>query len=198
MTETYHSDHPDVWRVNHAIEVLRKTDWPGIEVTISEARRQARPVRTSGRRDGYPTSTLSGARGNSDLTAVEAAADANVFGTVPPASQSLYDHLQQALAELTEAAGHATALIRRVELIRSFLGADQNPDRTCALCGDTGRPLIYGNVGQRLPTSRDLCEAGPNNTIGCYQVVAKNDGWPTPDQIAEHTRTGRWRYRTTA
>lgn len=194
MTDTYHSPHPDIWRVDHAIDHLRTIDWKAVKRTIDAGHDQARPARTPSRRDGYPGSTLGG-RGSSDLTSVEAAADANIFGDTTPETESLYDLVRDARALLTETSGTAAQLLAKLELIKHLLGQTEHATRGCALCGATDRLLIYGTVAGRLATNRDLCEAGPNGSIGCYQVVSKNNGWPTTEQIEEHARTGKWRYR---
>lgn len=198
MSSTYHSPHPDVWRTQDAVTNLKAVPWAIIAGLIDQASARARPARTPQRVDGYPTRTLADGGGTAELTSVEAAADANLYGRTTPDQDSLHDLVTEARALLVECSGTARQLTAKIELIRTLLGQATLEQRACDLCGATDRPLRFGDVAGRLPVSRLLCtDTGPGGAP-CYKVVVRNDGWPSDEQQAAFRRTGRWTYRVRA
>lgn len=176
----------EVRRTLDRILVLRPND-------LDSLKRQVRKAFDFGRaaeHDGYPSSTMGGGRGGGELTSVEAAVNARVFGRSKD-----HDDLTELYASLVEWAGNQDRVYARLRLLAARRGEDVTTDqRWCEAHGlvgmQVGGPdvkITLSTVGGRLDNPAHLCPA-------CYDVVRRYLlRLPTLAEMRHYVETGTWR-----
>jgi hypothetical protein len=191
------SRHPTVNQVKELCDNMRRLDWRAVADRLNQA--IERDKRGGDMQpDGYPSSTMNGGTGGSELTSVEAAVEARIRGV----TDRYHDNVDEACAHLLELVNHAGALRHRLDNLDQLLGADPNVKQpaTCAVCTGIRReaPPVYatGTVGDRLPRSMALCR-------DCYSAVeqsakggSRRGKLPTAEQVRWHQDHGRWKLRS--
>jgi hypothetical protein len=167
-------------------------DFRALEQRAAQLLDRHRRVLAAGRgHDGFPAGTMGGGGGGSELTSVESASDARVFGRgLEPDRferdcERVFDLLQQAASSL----GGAVNLLDRLD--GQAVADDPDPEPRCELCGQAGLdrdPARYARALEGLPHPMWVCQ--PH-----YDFVAKHQATPTPDQTRHHDESGSWRIR---
>lgn len=189
--------HPTRNQVDDLCDRMRRVDWRAVARRLNAAiERDRRGGDLTP--DGYPSSTLGGDGGGSELTSVEAAAEARIEGV----RDRYHDNTQEAVAHLLELVNHEGALEHRLDNLDQLAGTDPNLKQpaTCACCTGIRRDprTVYatGTVGDRLDRAMSLCR-------DCYSAVEQSakggtraGRLPTAEQIRWHDDHGRWRLRS--
>lgn len=107
--------------------------------------------------------------------------------------RSVRENVEQALADLAQAAASLGAVAARLDNIDELLSDAPVVPNCCAVCAAAGlevspdrlshAPQRFGTVGGRVEVDTHLCGA-------CYQFVFRNGVVPTPEQVLHHNATG--------
>jgi hypothetical protein len=169
-----------------SLESLDKLDKAKLRNTIIEALHRFEAGHQ--KRDGYPGG---GSGGGGELTGVESATEARVFGR----AQRDPVHLQttRAARELIAGVGGLLECIGALKVLTVLLDEAPLDSPACDLCIEHGLPEprgwdTYGTVGGRLPNPRHLCN--PHRWF-----IEDNGVVPTRDQSLHHYSKGSWKIR---
>lgn len=178
-------------------QLRRKPDTPGLQSPLIDLARRIRallPRLDAGRPipDGYPAATTGASHGTSELTSVEAAANARTFGR--RIHDPIHEHGHRAVTRFIHAIDELDAAIRDLDVIDRIGNDDPVDDTHCESCARTlPRPRdarTRGTVGGRLDKVMRLCDP-------CRWFIEDHDRLPTEHELDTHDRTGRWRIRRT-
>ncbi len=155
-------------------------DWVHAVVTANVAQYRARLGNAIDRErrggsaipDGYPTSTMPGSGGGSELTSVEAAVVARAH-----ARDEHHDRTTMAVGYLEQVVLSLGALATTLDRIEAVAHHDRAPEPGCSNHAQHG---LYETRWRS-----DLCRS-------CYDVNKKYGGLPTFKLLDDHSRGIRW------
>lgn len=144
--------------------------------------------------DGFPSSTLPGGHGGSELTSVESAASRRLSRRD---DDPAHRNLEYAVGYWQQAASSLNAAYNMLDLAEKAMAAPTTIVKACESCvaaerQDPQPPTHTSTVAGRLSTDRDLCD-------DCYWFIYRlpvDEGrFPSVEEMARYVLTGKWRQR---